>query len=67
MTETFSEWVSVGDAAKIVGVSPTTIRRYEQDGLLSSFRTPTNVRRYRRVDVEALLTQPTAPTEATAS
>lgn len=51
-----SEWVSVGEAAFIVGVSVATIRRYESAGRLVCYRTPTNQRRYRRTDVAALLT-----------
>lgn len=66
MTDALTEWVSVGEAAAIIGVSPSTIRRYEHDGLLPCYRTPTNQRRYRREDVEHLLSPPVlvTPTEA---
>jgi DNA-binding transcriptional MerR regulator len=65
MPDALNEWVSVGEAATIVGVSPSTIRRYERDGILVCWRTPTNVRRYRRADIERLLVpQPPAEAEA---
>lgn len=48
-----------GTAAAIAGVSRDTIKRWERDGRITSLRTPTGHRRYRRADVEALLTEPT--------
>ncbi|WP_182357739.1 MerR family transcriptional regulator [Tomitella gaofuii] len=42
-------------AARIAGVSVDTIKRWEKAGRISSIRTPTNHRRYRRADVEALI------------
>ena len=52
--------VSTGEAAKELGVSVQTVRRWEQSGHLPAVRTPGNQRRFRRSDVEALL----APSEA---
>jgi excisionase family DNA binding protein len=52
------EWLTIGEAAALVGVSASTLRRYERDGFIQSRRTPTNQRRYRRADVEKLLPAP---------
>ena len=40
----------------MLGVTVGTIRRWDKDGRISSFRTPTGHRRFRRDDVLALLT-----------
>ena len=45
-----------GAAAALAGVSRDTIKRWESNGIIASKRTPTGHRRYRRGDVEALLT-----------
>ena len=45
-----------GAAGTLAGVSRDTIKRWEANGLISSRRTPTGHRRYRRGDVEKLLT-----------
>lgn len=55
--------LTVGQAAKIVGVSVDTLKRYEQRGLIKSERTPTGHRRFLRSDVEKLL----RPSQATPS
>ncbi len=43
-------------AAEWANVHPQTIRRWVRDGLLRAYTLPTGVKRYRREDVEALLT-----------
>lgn len=43
------------EAAKALGVHPSTVARWAATGVLPSFRTPSGERRYRRCDVEALL------------
>ncbi len=48
--------LSIGAAARILQVSVQTVRRWDEAGSLESIRTPGNQRRYRRSDVEALLT-----------
>jgi excisionase family DNA binding protein len=67
--EVADEWLSVGDAARAVGVSRTTLLAAEEAGLLAPARTPGGHRRYRPDDLqryleacgtEAALT-PTAP------
>ena len=44
------------EAASLVGVSPRTIKAWEAAGYISSLRTPTGHRLYRRGDVLKLLT-----------
>jgi excisionase family DNA binding protein len=44
------------EAAALVGISRDTIKRWERDGRIASRRLPNGHRRYRRGDVEALLT-----------
>lgn len=46
----------VGDAAKILGVTVPTVRNYERQGRIEAQRVPGGHRRFRRADVEALLT-----------
>lgn len=48
--------ISVGEAATIAGVHTDTIKRWENQGRIRSFRTPSGHRRYNRGDVMALLT-----------
>lgn len=49
------EHLPVGAAAALIGISADTLRRWEKAGRITSFRTPTGHRRFRRTDVEALL------------
>ncbi len=46
-----SEWVSLGEAADILGVHPTTVRHWADNGDLPSQRTPGGHRRFRRRDL----------------
>lgn len=50
MNET-TEWVSLGEAAKVLGVHPATIRNWADRGELPYRRTPGGHRRFRRVDL----------------
>ena len=53
------------EAADILGVSPSTVRRYEESGLLVPRRLPgSGHRRYRRGEVEALRDQADAQPES---
>lgn len=49
--------LSTGESARLAGVSLRTLYRYEADGRIRSVRTPGGHRRFRRSDVEALLTR----------
>ena len=43
--------LKVSNAAKILGVSPSSLRRFEEEGRISSFRDPGNGYRYYRLDL----------------
>lgn len=49
------EWLTISEAAEIVGVHVDTLRRWDAAGRIPAARTPTGHRRFRRSDVEALL------------
>jgi len=50
-----SEWVSLGEAAQIIGVHPATLRNWAEQGELSFRRTPGGHRRFRRSDLQQWL------------
>lgn len=59
-----NELIPVGKAAKILGVSVSTMQRYDREGRVKAQRTPiTNQRRYRRGDIEALWEATNSPEE----
>lgn len=47
-----SEWVSLGEAAKLLGVHPTTVRNWADQGDLPFRRTPGRHRRFKRSVLE---------------
>jgi excisionase family DNA binding protein len=50
MSET-SEWVSLRQAADLLGVHPATVRNWADEGKIASRRTPGGHRRFRRSDL----------------
>ncbi len=51
-----SELLTVGQAARSLGVHPNTVRKWSNQGLLQPYRVgPRGDRRFRRSDVERLL------------
>ena len=50
-------WLRVGDVAKLLGVSPNTVRRWTDVGRIAAHRSPGGHRRYLADDVLALLPQ----------
>jgi excisionase family DNA binding protein len=48
-------WVSLGRACKQLGVNESTLRRWADEGLIRSFRTPGGHRRFAGEDIERLL------------
>ncbi|MDX6481235.1 MAG: two-component system, OmpR family, operon response regulator KdpE [Gaiellaceae bacterium] len=51
------EWMTLGQAAKFLGVAQSTIRKWSDHGRIPTFYTPGGHRRYRRGDLEAFLTR----------
>lgn len=50
-----SEWLTLGQAAKFLGVAQSTIRKWSDQGRVPAFYTPGGHRRYRRGDLESFL------------
>ena len=49
------EWIGLGEASRMLGVAPGTLRRWSDDGRVRAFTTPGGHRRYRRTALERLL------------
>jgi excisionase family DNA binding protein len=49
------EWLTLGQAAKYLGVAQSTIRKWSDSGRLSAFYTPGGHRRFRREDLDSFL------------
>ncbi|MDQ2984912.1 MAG: response regulator [Actinomycetota bacterium] len=49
------EWVTLGQAAKYLGVAQSTIRKWSDEGRVPAFYTPGGHRRYRRRDLDSFL------------
>jgi excisionase family DNA binding protein len=50
-----AEWLTLGQAARFLGVAQSTIRKWSDQGRVPTFYTPGGHRRYRRGDLEAFL------------
>jgi excisionase family DNA binding protein len=62
-----SDWLTLGQAAKFLGVAQSTIRRWSDEGRVPAFYTPGGHRRYRQADLDRFLESsgPNAATVAT--
>ena len=49
------DWLTLGQAAKFLGVAQSTIRKWSDQGRVPAFYTPGGHRRYRRSDLETFL------------
>lgn len=49
------EWLTLGQAARFLGVAQSTLRKWSDQGRVATFYTPGGHRRYRRGDLEAFL------------
>ena len=49
------DWLTLGQAAKFLGVAQSTIRKWSDNGRVPAFYTPGGHRRYRRRDLEQFL------------
>lgn len=52
-----SEWLTLGAAARLLGVDPDTLRRWADEGRINVFTTPGGHRRFRRAALESLITR----------
>ena len=52
---TEADWLTLGQAAKYLGVAQSTIRKWSDQGLVPAFYTPGGHRRYRRPDLDNFL------------
>src|SRR2546423_2678343 len=50
-----SDWLTLGQAAKFLGVAQSTIRKWSDQGRVPAFYTPGGHRRYKRRDLETFL------------
>jgi excisionase family DNA binding protein len=50
-----TEWLTLGQAAKYLGVAQSTIRKWSDQGRVPAFYTPGGHRRYRRRDLDVFL------------
>ena len=50
-----SDWLTLGRAARYLGVAQSTIRKWSDSGRVRAFKTPGGHRRYRRADLDAFL------------
>lgn len=50
-----AKWVTIGKAAKYIGVSPDTLRRWEKRGKIKAFRSPTNRRYYTKKQLKQVM------------
>jgi excisionase family DNA binding protein len=57
------EWLTLGQAAKYLGVAQSTIRKWSDNGRVPAFYTPGGHRRYKRGDLDSFLNRsgPNAP------
>lgn len=54
-TQSAAEWLSLGDVAEILGVHPSTVRGWSDQGILPVHRTKGGHRRYRKAEVDLWL------------
>ena len=56
MVHNLRDYLTIREAAKLIGVSPTTLRAWDRTGKLVAIRNPMNrYRLYRRPDLERFL------------
>jgi len=51
-----SEYLSVKEVAKLLGVSPVTIHAWKEDGILKAYRVSTRIR-FKRSDIESSMVE----------
>jgi excisionase family DNA binding protein len=53
-----SPWLSLGEASRLLGITPGTLRRWADRGDVAAFVTPGGHRRFPRTAIESLVPQP---------
>jgi len=48
---TQQDWLSIGEAAKLLRISKDTLRRWEKRGIIKAHRSPTNRRYYKKEEL----------------
>lgn len=54
-TRVSATWVSLGEASRLLGIAPGTLRRWADDGRIPVFTTPGGHRRFSRSTISSLL------------
>ena len=54
-TEATARLLNVGQAAEYLGVSAASLRKWSNDGLVATYRTPGGQRRYARDDLDSFI------------
>lgn len=64
-TDTAARLLNVGQAADYLGVSAASLRKWSNDGLVATYRTPGGQRRYARDDLDRFIDsmRETGPTD----
>jgi excisionase family DNA binding protein len=52
-----SAWLGLGEASRLLGITPATLRRWADQGQVTTFITPGGHRRFPRASIESLLPQ----------
>ncbi|TMC76077.1 MAG: helix-turn-helix domain-containing protein [Chloroflexi bacterium] len=52
------DWLTLGEASRILGVDPDTLRRWADNGKVDVFTTPGGHRRFLRASIDAMLPRP---------
>lgn len=58
MTSEARVWLTLGEASRILGVDPDTLRRWADNGKVEVFTTPGGHRRFPRASIEHMLPRP---------
>lgn len=56
-TSKSENWLSIGEAAKLLRVSKDTLRRWEKKGIIKPHRSPTNRRYYKRETLDYIFSK----------
>jgi excisionase family DNA binding protein len=60
-------WLTLGEASRILGVDPDTLRRWADNGKVDVLKTPGGHRRFLRASIEGMLPRPRQPARSSLS